>query len=256
MGNFERLSVLVIVVVIVMILIVALVQLTNDPGDATAKEVATSSSSVPAPAPLDRSGTSSSGMSDVGVLLPTPLKGATDHPASPPVRTFLDKLTDGPTPPPAPGPIDPTPAPAPETPKAAEPKIHVVQPGETIQRIAKTYYPSAVAKATDAILKANPTVDAARMKVGTKLTIPALDAAAPGTPSGPAQFAIAPKPTPSSGVTPGGSYVVKQGDTLAIIAKRAYGTSERWHEIWTSNFQAVGDDVDHPRAGTHLNIPK
>lgn len=258
MGNFERLSVLVIVVVIVMILIVALVQLTNDPGDPSGgKEIAAAAPSGPLASPTPPA----AGL-QIRPTSPTLATPPATEPSAPGVRVPGDPLralTDGSTVPPAPANATPetsaTPTPVPETPKPQEPKLHVVQSGETIQKIAKVYYPSSVARATDAILKANPTVDASRMRVGTKLVVPPLGTSASVAPAVP-DARPSSGTSSSSGVQPGASYTVRSGDTLASIARRAYGRSDRWHEIWIANFDAVGDDVDHPRAGTRLSIPR
>lgn len=234
MGNFERLSVLVIVVIIVLIVVIALVQLTSDETEP---------------------GTEGTSM----LLVQQPEQGPrkVDIPVDPPGpkpfdQHVKDKLGVNPPPPPPP-PVDPEPRPAPEAPAAAEPKIHVVRPGQTIARIARDYFPTSVTKGTDAILKANPQVDPARMAVGSKLVIPPLDAKAPAeVVSVAAERPAAPAPTD---LKPGSTYVTKRGDTLAAISKRAYGRTDRWQDIWLANYEALGDNVDRPTAGTRLRIP-
>lgn len=270
MGNFERLSVLVIVVIIVLIVVIALVQLTES--NETPSTDGTQTSLV---APNDTTGGTGGGTGTGtgmgsgtrnGVTIPTPIK-ETVPPSPGPKPISLDDIIRGQqngTPP------APPPAPVVDTPKAEpvaakdEPKVHVVQPGETIAKIAKNYFPTAVTKGTDAILKANPSVDPSRMRVGTKLTIPVLEGTpmvASGTPSTTtgttATLAVKPPTSTASGsIAPGGTYTTKKGDTLASISRRAYKTSDRWQDIWLANYDALGDDVDKPAAGIRLKIPR
>ena len=155
MGNFEKLSVLVIVVIIVMILVVALYTWTGDPsgGDPAAPIVA------PQPKEIARQ----------PITIPVreePKKGLD-------AEAILDQfrktgmqpkpIVDVPTPPD----IEVPPAPK-------EPKSVTVASGETIAKIAKREYPGRTQQGIDAILKANPTVEPSRMREGTKLTIPEL----------------------------------------------------------------------------------
>lgn len=97
---------------------------------------------------------------------------------------------------------------------------HVIKPNDRIADLAKKY------RVTEAaILEANPSVKPKSLKVGDKLNIPApAPATAAGSPSTPAaggaataagDAASAPTTTAA-----GESYVVKQGDTLARIAKK------------------------------------
>lgn len=233
MGNFERLSVLVIVVIIVLIVVIALVQLTSDGTEPGTEGTSTLLAQKPEQGPKK-----------------------VDLPVDPPgPKTFdqhvKDRLGGNVPPPPPPVPVDPEPRPEPEAPRAPEPKIHVVQPGQTIAKIAREYFPTSVTKGTDAILKANPQVDPARMAVGAKLVIPPLDGKAP-TATVAADRPAAPAP---SDLKPGSTYVTKRGDTLAAISQRAYGRTDRWQDIWLANYEALGDNVDRPTAGTRLRIP-
>ena len=64
------------------------------------------------------------------------------------------------------------------------------------------------------------------------------------------------RPTaPAAELRPGTVYVVRQGDTLPGISKRAYSNAGRWQDIWIENFGAI-DDPDHLNAGTRLKLPK
>jgi nucleoid-associated protein YgaU len=254
MGNFERLSVLVIVVIIVMIVVIALVQLTGGDeatsptiddkasGTLVASEPAMGSVVIPPPKPTTTPSTtlSATPRPTLQDLMGPRAPGATTQapPDAPPAAPIATPTT----------PLDARPEPS----KPVE-RVHVVQSGETIAKIAKLYYPG-TASAVDAIVRANPAVDPARMRVGTKLTIPALgiEPAREGTPSP----AAVRSPAPSQPSLAGGTYIVRKGDTLAAISRRAYGTTGRWQDIWLANYEAIGDDVDSPAAGTRLTLPK
>ena len=60
---------------------------------------------------------------------------------------------------------------------------------------------------------------------------------------------------PAAELRPGTVYVVRQGDTLPGISRRAYSKTDRWQDIWIENFGAI-DDPDHLHAGTRLKLPK
>ena len=102
--------------------------------------------------------------------------------------------------------------------------IHVVQPGETLFRIAERYGSS-----VEAVAHANGLTDPTKIYVGQQLTIP-------GMTSGLAYGRLA-------------SYVVQPGDSLAWIARR-YATT--WQELAAVN-EFVSPSV--LRAGRVLRVP-
>ena len=55
-------------------------------------------------------------------------------------------------------------------------------------------------------------------------------------------------------VKPGTIYTFKKGDTLPGLSKRAYGTADRWHEIWIANYSAI-DNPDVVPPGTRVKLP-
>jgi LysM repeat protein len=94
---------------------------------------------------------------------------------------------------------------------------HVIKPNDRIADLAKKYHVTEAA-----ILEANPSAKPKSLKVGDKLTIPPpapAATAAAGSPSGGAAPATDGATTPAV-TTAGESYLVKQGDTLARIAKK------------------------------------
>ncbi len=101
-------------------------------------------------------------------------------------------------------------------PAAAAPRAHVVQPGETLYRIALRYNLS-----VETLARANGLSDPARIRVGQRLLIPE------GEPQGqgaPASRPHADTPRPRQVAHP--TYTVRPGDTLSSIAQR-YGTTVR-----------------------------
>ncbi|MCC7518192.1 MAG: LysM peptidoglycan-binding domain-containing protein [Verrucomicrobiae bacterium] len=102
---------------------------------------------------------------------------------------------------------------APAAAKAVKPTgavTHMVKSGETPALIAKKY-----GIAADALMRANGIVDATKLKVGQKLTVPSakLKASAP-TPRGTVASKAAAKPATRA------THVVKSGETLTSIAKQ------------------------------------
>jgi nucleoid-associated protein YgaU len=222
MGNFEKLSVLVIVVIIVMILVVALYTWTDGTeGQAVAA----------GPGP------------DVANLFsePPPLKVDPAKAATPPAAE-APPLATTPTPE-----ITPPPAPPPEPPKPTV-REHVIASGDTLERISKHYYGSM--RHIGAIEQANPGLDPMRLRLGAKIVLPDVK-----TDAGATAPADAPKPAASRrSLEPGTVYTVRRGDSLPEISRRTYGKIDRWHEIWLANFDRI-DDPDRLSAGTRLNLP-
>ncbi len=279
MGNFEKLSVLVIVVIIVMILVVALYTWTEDPNAGAATATAEKQEGAAAPA------APGSGVNRVelpatpkGGGAKTPLAGApgkNDGKAGnglgagfagfeglfPPSKSPEGKPADGKAPEGAvagpvidPGVTPPSGAADPASAKPAEPRFHVVVAGDSYARIAKKEYPGMGQRAIDELIKANPTIEPSRMREGQKIVLPELAAAAPASGAGPVPGAATVKPAVAE-LRPGSIYVVRQGDTLPGISKRAYSNAGRWQDIWIENFSAI-DDPDHLHAGTRLKLPK
>ncbi len=110
--------------------------------------------------------------------------------------------------------VIPTGAQAPPVPTAAPAgeQIYVVQPGDTLYRIAQRF-----GVAMTSIARANGIVNPSLIHVGQRLTIPGGAAPLPGA---------TPQPQPTVTPEPGGgfTYTVQPGDTLSRIAAR-YGTT-------------------------------
>ncbi len=95
-----------------------------------------------------------------------PLTPATDVPPPPPDQGPATSIGDVFTPPPPPDPdLEPFPSQA--------PRIHVVQPGERLWKIAGHYYGRATRANVDKIVAANPEItDPNRIDPGQKIVIP------------------------------------------------------------------------------------
>ena len=85
----------------------------------------------------------------------------------------------------------------------------------------------------------------------------------PGEVTAPAAPAPAPAggatPAPAGGdqavtITPGQPYTVRKGDSLWVIARRAYGDATQWRKILEANAQQL-PDASALRPGTILQIP-
>jgi nucleoid-associated protein YgaU len=116
------------------------------------------------------------------------------------------------------------PAPKPET---SEAKTHVVTSGETLGEISAKYY--GTAKNWKKIAEANK-VGESDLKVGQKLTIPAIEAAATPTPNAAPELAGGER-----------SYTVQKNDSYYSIAKKELGNASRWKEIEKLNNIASED---------------
>lgn len=295
MGNFEKLSVLVIVVIIVMILVVAIYEWTGSPEEATTDPATTTAATAPV-APPDPF-LAPAGALPPGAPLPAPagpgsmttptaplaaVPGAKAPAAGDPQWWDTTKLIpDGATPAapagatPAAGtlpgaaapalagttPVDPALAGA--TPAAAPGEVaettHVVASGDTLGGISKKYYGKA--SLYPRIEEANPGVSARDLRVGMKLKIPGMK-----TEGGKPVVELASASTGTSsgssepeavkdGPVPGKEYKVKASDTWERISKAAYKTSERWPEIYMKNMKLTPSPKDL-RPNLVIMIPK
>ena len=55
-------------------------------------------------------------------------------------------------------------------------------------------------------------------------------------------------------IKPGSTYTVKKGDTLATIARAAYGSTTGWQKIFRANRDAL-NDPDVTPVGATIKIP-
>lgn len=232
MGTFERLSVLVIGVILVMILVVAVVTWTDDPAPCTLEEAELD---TPVPEPLVDP------LPQPIVFVPDP---QVDPDPQPPVEQPAPKpgLQAHPAPRPPPKPT--------EEPARPEPRVHVVQAGETLISIARSIY--GPEKRYVEIMRANG-LETPLIRPGQKLIIPPEEVF--GVINEPGKLHHQPDVAPRVGPVPGQPYTVRSGEDLPGIAKHAYDDVERWIEIWIANRQTLPDPKVTLKAGTVLQIP-
>jgi len=119
-------------------------------------------------------------------------------------------------------------------------KVHVIAANETLGEISKQYYNTY--RYWKKIVAANPGLDPNALKVGQKITIPALSPAASTADAG----------TPSAAATGGAdTYTVQKDDSFYKIAQKALGKASRWKEIEKLNNVAPED----LRVGQVLKLP-
>ncbi len=244
MGNFEKLSVLVIAVIIVMILAVAIHTWTSDPAAPEVANAPVSPLDMPSsPPPPGESARDASGtFPDPWASWDTSRQGDTKPTTTPAAETPGAKSVT----PPAEKSATTDAPPAKE--EASEPldrKVKV-QRGDTLGLISLRAY--GTTRHWTRIAEANH-VDPERLQVGQELVIPHIEGAktdAPGT------RAVSPS---SGSPAKGQSYTVRRGDTIQRIAKAAYGTVERWPDIWFENMERI-DDPSRLGTGIELRLPR
>lgn len=130
---------------------------------------------------------------------------------------------------------------------APTPRTHTVKSSETLSSIARDYY--GAASYYPHILRANPSVDPNRLRVGTVLNIPdrAVVVSRDSTTSNNAVSPNAP--------LAGNQYRVASGDTLEKIAVKTLSDGRRWQEIYDLNRQTIGNDPAKLKIGQVLQIP-
>ncbi len=129
--------------------------------------------------------------------------------------------------------------------KTSGPATHTVVSGDSIWKIAHHAYGDAnIQEHIDAILAANPQVDAENLKIGTKLTLPGADA----------KDVARQSPAKQVAALSGSLYEVKKGDTLSSIARSKLGNSAKWKSIYELNRERIQDPASI-KAGTTLRLP-
>lgn len=219
MGTFERLSVVVIGVILVMILVVAVATWSGDPAEPERPPEA-AKEEPPRPDVVDP---------DPEPWVPEPFFPDPEPTPRP-----------EPTPQPEPPAPEPTPGPAP-----AIAHVHTVQPGETGGQIAETYLGS---QKHWPRLRAHNGLESDVIAVGQQLEIPSLEELGIGNRRTPTRV-------PGSGPKPGEPWKVTKGQDLPTIAKLAYGSADRWPDIWIANREHIETPDDLPE-GTLLTLPR
>jgi len=139
-------------------------------------------------------------------------------------------------------------------------RTHVVAKGETISMIAKAAYGSA--NFWPYIIRANPGVVAEKIRPGMTLNLPAegdvkgaVTTSSQTTSAKPDATAIN-ADTTSPKIDPQTQYEVQSGDSLAKIAMKLYGSSNKWQAIYDLNKEAIGDNPAKLKAKSVLKLPE
>lgn len=258
MGNFEKLSVVVIVVIIVMILAVAVVEWTSGPAETAPATEPSTSAVVNEPPPriepmkAEPKKTKPPIKKDEAAVRDPDMEGLKiwDEPFN--IESGAKKATDTEKDKGAqPGKGEPVAPPAPgTTPDIAE-TTHVVASGETLGAISKKYYDRV--SLWSVIVEANPGLRPESLRPGQTLKIPARKGVPLVAQDGNAHAAA--QAGPGVKPVPGKEYTVRTSDTWERISSAAYNTSARWPEIYLKNLNRVKDQKDLP-PGKVIMIPK
>jgi nucleoid-associated protein YgaU len=139
-------------------------------------------------------------------------------------------------------------------------RTHVVQTGETYSSIAATVYGSSAFY--PALVRANPTIDAKKLRPGMTINIPP-ESEVKG--DAPASGSIA-SSAGSSSVTVSSAqpakidekteYRVESGDSLYKISSKLYGKIDRSDKIYDLNKALIGPDKAKLKPGMVLKLPE
>jgi LysM repeat protein len=151
-----------------------------------------------------------------------------------------------------------------------EPLIHVVRAGDTLEKVAQTYYGNT--SLAGGLRQANPQLTGGKsLRAGAKIKVPA-EADLPRltqasvSPASDAPLAVhvdtgakalaaTPSTQPAGAVALGPQdYKVQKGDTLYSIALKQLGSGKRWHELLDMNTQILGGKPTGLRPGMILRL--
>ena len=127
-------------------------------------------------------------------------------------------------------------------------RTYVVRAGETLSEISEREL--GTWKRWKEILAVNEGLDPRRLAAGTKIRLPG-GARTPDTVARPEPKPRPHQPEPTAR-TAGGSYVIRSGDVLSVVAQRELGSSKRWREILDLN---PGLDPDRLQVGQRITLP-
>jgi nucleoid-associated protein YgaU len=123
-----------------------------------------------------------------------------------------------------------------------------VQTGETFSSIAIAAYGNA--NFYPAIMRANPNIDAQKLRPGMKINLPAISDVKP---SGAEAQSASGKIEPT--IDSSKEYRVQPGDSLYKISMKLYHRGDRAEKIYEANKAAIGDDMHRLKVGQVLTLP-
>ena len=138
-------------------------------------------------------------------------------------------------------PVAPAPSPSPDF-------ELIVEPGQSLSKIARAHYGTAPVALVRALAQYNGLADEGSLRAGQALRLPPLETLQP-TPAQPAEPAAA-TPTPSADV----EVVVEPGQSLSKIARAHYGTAPVALVRSLARYNGLADEGSL-RAGQKLRLP-
>lgn len=131
---------------------------------------------------------------------------------------------------------------------------HKVASGETFSSIAQAYYGDA--KYAGKIAKANPNIDARRLRPGMTIRLPgkgdaAESASSDSNASNHAKHGLVKVVADNTK-----EYVVRSGDNLYKISMRLYGRGDKADSIYQLNKEQMGNDAGRLKVGMVLKLPQ
>ena len=140
---------------------------------------------------------------------------------------------------------------------------HVVKQGETIAKIAEVAYGSQ--NYWPYIVRANPGIVAEKIRAGMTINLPDINEV-----KGTGSFSVQTGSTAANTTTdtnlkpdttspkldPQTQYEVQSGDSLAKIAMKLYGSSNKWQGIYDLNKDTIGADPAKVKVHSILKLPE
>ncbi len=102
------------------------------------------------------------------------------------------------------------------------------------------------------IARANPNINASRLRVGQRLRLPAQKTAGP---VGLNRAVALKEARPVPGAARQTYHTVRSGDSLSTIAQKLYRSGSQWRSIYDANRSAIGYDPNRLKVGMRLVIP-
>jgi len=131
---------------------------------------------------------------------------------------------------------------------------HRVASGETFSSIAQAYYGDA--KYAGKIAKANPNIDARRLRPGMTIHLPGKGDAVEAASSEPGAASHAKHGLVKVVADNSKEYVVRSGDNLYKISMRLYGRGDKADSIYQLNKEQMGNDAGRLKVGMVLKLPQ
>ena len=131
---------------------------------------------------------------------------------------------------------------------------HKVASGETFSSIAQAYYGDA--KYAGKIAKANPNIDARRLRPGMTIHLPGKGDAVESASSDSTSNSRARHGLVKVVADNTREYVVRSGDNLYKISMRLYGRGDKADSIYQLNKEQMGNDAGRLKVGMVLKLPQ